>query len=151
MKKITCEKAGRLMMLAVYGEADPRSNEILRAHRSVCPGCEAELRSLERLSACINFRAHDDISGELLARIKGRSAHVLPGGKGKISPGRLILRPVLALAIIGIIIFSFSRFKTPEVAVYEDHEYRMIDERLVEAENSLYAINIDLLAGFNDF
>ncbi len=155
MKKITCKYAGRLMMLAVYKEADPRTQEILRAHTANCPECKAELKSLEKFRASADLRGGLDVSGELLANIKARSAQYLPGERRSIFPGRLVLRPVLALVIAGIIIFSFSRLITvddaAEIAVHEDYEYRVLDERLVEAENTLYTINIDLLAGFNDF
>ena len=143
------------MMLSVYGEADPRASEILRAHTGVCPGCEAELASLEKLTAGVNTGSRDDISGELLAEIKARSALVLPAGKKQSSPGRLILRPVLAAAIIGIIIFSFFKFMTVDdsvhIAMEEDYEYRLLDESLVKAENSLYSINIELLTGLYDY
>ncbi len=155
MKELTCEKAKLFAVLSVYGELDNRDEQLFKRHADKCPVCAAELRSMQILRNSIDSIENKDVPDKLLGIIKADSGKILAAKKKHQTFGRLVLKPALALLAFGIIIFALVYTRpgeySREVAMPENNDYRLIDERLVEAENILQAINLDLLAGLNDF
>ncbi len=155
MKELTCQKAKLLAVLSVYGELDSRGEQLYKRHTDKCPACEAELKSMQILRNSVDSIENKDVPDELLGKIKADSGEILAAEKKHPSFGRIVLKPGLALLAFGIIIFALVYTRPVEypgeIVLPEDNDYRLIDERLVEAENSLQAINLDLLAGLNDF
>ena len=155
MKDLTCKEAGLLAVLSACGELDERQGELLGVHARKCRECGDELKSFTELRGCINAISKEDVPEELIRKIKADSREILSAGRKRAVFGRLILKPGLALLAALIIIFSFMRMRpsghTVEIVMPDYNEYLLMDARLVAAENSLQAINLELSSGLNDF
>ncbi len=110
---------------------------------------------MQILKNSVDSIENKDVPRELLERIKADSGEILSAGGRHSAFERLILKPGLALLAAAIILFTFTRMRpseyTGEIIIPEYSEYILLEERLNDAENSLQAINLDLLAGLNDF
>jgi hypothetical protein len=96
-----------------------------------------------------------DVSTELLNKIKADSRAVVSGNIKKPLTGRFVLKPAIvfsaaALILLSIFLLRPAREET-NATFLNDAEYRMLDAKMISAENSLQALNMELFAELNDF
>ncbi len=153
-KEKTCEEMGRLMVLAVNGEADRQQGRILERHIEECIECGNEFRELRALRAVMPGMKEADISWEKVEGIKESVSRSLE--KRRALPlRRTALKPALALCLAIAVVLSVFVFKTDEFLeddLYSyDPEYFEIDGELVEAENDFEALWLEVYAGIDGF
>ncbi len=155
MKSLKCRKFERLMLLHVYGELDDSSEASLQRHARVCAACSNKLKEMQTLYMSIPISVEFEPRDDLIGRTKADCGKILTPPDAGPLPGRLFPRPVMAVlasifVIFALVFIEYNR-RDAEINFANDYEYEIIDRKLVEAENSFHALNMDISFLLGDF
>lgn len=147
MKSLRCAPFKRLILLHTYGELDDSCSERLRAHVQGCDDCRESMKSFRRIHAGIPAPGEYEPSVELIGKIKTDCREALSESASRIPLPRLLLRPALAVfasIILILLLFTLNGERNEHIYFADEYEYEIIDRKLVDAENSLHALDMDI-------
>ncbi|MFN3486252.1 MAG: hypothetical protein ACK44W_12330, partial [Planctomycetota bacterium] len=103
--KIECAKVPTLTVRAVSGNADPREEEALREHLTLCAPCQqrdVRLRKVWNLMGRLPAPAHDARSARTVSRVLRLNVPPIPSGRR----GAWIAGWAAAAGLFGIVVGS---------------------------------------------